>query len=147
TSGAGSTGGITFNSVSDFLRGNAARFSGKTADSILDAEYRTDSLGFYAQDDWKVNARLTLNLGLRYETLISPREINGRGSAIRNLLVDRLPTCADPRCLQADNPGQLFVNPSRLNFSPRVGFAWDVFGNGKTAVRGGAALLYDVASY
>jgi len=147
TSGAGSTGGITFNSVGDFLMGKSARFSGKTADSILDAEYRHDSLGFYAQDDWKVSSRLTLNLGLRYETLISPREVNGRGSAIRNLLVDRLPTCADPRCLQADDPGKLFINPSRLNFSPRVGFAWDVFGDGKTAVRGGAALLYDVASY
>jgi hypothetical protein len=148
TSGAGSTGGITFNSLGDFLQGTSARFSGKTADSILDATYRHDSLGFYAQDDWRVNSRLTLNIGLRYEFLITPREITGRGSAIRNLLVDKLPTCADPRCLQTtDDPGRLFVNPSYLNFSPRLGFAWDIFGNGKTALRGGVAKLFDVASY
>ncbi|OFV92709.1 MAG: hypothetical protein A3H28_09965 [Acidobacteria bacterium RIFCSPLOWO2_02_FULL_61_28] len=147
TSGGSSSGQITFTTISNFLSGNASRYVGKTVDSILDAEYRHDSLGFYAQDDWKVSSRLTLNLGLRYETLISPREIFGRGSSIRNLLVDAKPTCADPRCLQADNPGRLFINPSRLNFSPRVGFAWDLFGTGQTAIRGGSAILYDIASY
>jgi hypothetical protein len=49
--------------------------------------------------------------------------------------VDANPTCADARyCLQAGDSGKLFRNPSLKNFSPRAGFAWDVRGDGKTAV-------------
>jgi hypothetical protein len=50
-------------------------------------------------------------------------------------------------CLQAPDSDKLFNNPSLRNFSPRAGFAWDVSGDGRTAVRGGAAVLYDVATF
>lgn len=148
TQGAGSTGQAIFPSITHFLRGTTSAYTGRAPGSILDSDWRFSTLGFYAQDDWRVSSRVTLNLGLRYEFLTDPAEINGHVSVIRDLRVDANPTCADPRyCLQADNPERLFENPSRRNFSPRLGVAWDVTGDGKTAVRAGGAMLYDVATF
>src|SRR5262249_12019354 len=58
------------------------------------------------------------------------------GAAFRDIAADAAPT-----------PGPPFKNPTLHNFSPRIGFAWDVQGNGKTSVRGGFGLLYDVATF
>lgn len=145
--GALSKGLTLFPTLTHFLRGTPAFYAARAPGSILDSDWRYNTLGFYLQDDWRVNSNLTLNMGLRYEFLTLPNEINGHGSSIRNMLVDALPTCADPACLQADDPGRLFENPSLHNFGPRLGFAWDVSGDGKTAVRGGGAILYDVATF
>jgi len=147
TLGAASTGQIIFPTVTHFLRGTPAAYVARAPGSILDSDWRFSSMGFYVQSDSRIRT-LTLNLGLRYEFITDPEELNGRVSTIRNLAVDANPTCADVRyCLQADDPGKLFNNPSYTNFSPRAGFAWDVRGDGKTAVRGGAAVLYDIATF
>jgi len=82
--------------------------------------YHTNDYAGYVQDDWKVMKRLTINVGLRYdyEQLPSPK----------------IPNPAAP---------QTGVFPSdKNNFSPRVGFAWDAFGDGKTLVHGGFGLYY-----
>lgn len=82
--------------------------------------YHTNDYAGYVQDDWKVMKRFTVNLGLRYdyEQLPSPK----------------IPNPAAP---------QTGVLPSdKNNFSPRVGFAWDAFGDGKTLVHGGFGLYY-----
>ncbi len=92
--------------------------------------------GFF-QDDLKVHPRLTLNLGIRYEYSTNPRDAN---TQTLNAIAD-LPNPSNPAL-----PPLIFRKPKTdtNNWAPRFGFAWDVFGNGKTAVRGGFAVAYDV---
>jgi hypothetical protein len=96
-----------------------------------------NSFGVYASDDWKIKPRFTATLGLRYELNGALSEKNNIGS---NFF-----------------PGQGFVtlghgidrlyNLDKTDFGPRLGFAWDIFGNGKTAMRAGYSLTYDVANF
>jgi carboxypeptidase family protein len=129
-------GTVAFGSIGNFLEGLPSSIAtGLTPGSVLGRTYHYNTYGFYAQDDWRFRPNLTFNLGLRYEFTDTVTEVNGHGSSFRNILTDAAPTVGPP-----------FKNPSLHNFSPRLGFAWDVFGDGKTAVRGGAAMLYDIAS-
>ncbi len=125
---------IRFANLQAFLLGNTNNVLAVTPGSIVDRTYRYTTYGFYAQDDWRATSRLTLNLGLRYEFHSDFVERFNQGAALRDLVSD-----------QDTTVGAVFINPSFKNFSPRFGFAWDVRGDGKTAVRGGFGLLYDVA--
>src|SRR4029077_4340552 len=89
-----------------------------------------DGIYGFAQDDWKVTPRLTLNLGLRYEWMSNPRD--ARLQALNSLAT--LPGVFEFRKPKTD----------RNNFAPRLGFAWDPFGDGRTAVRAGFGITYDV---
>jgi outer membrane receptor protein involved in Fe transport len=93
------------------------------------------TFGFYGQDDWRATSKLTLNLGLRYEFTTTMREAHGLESALRN------PTDTT----FTNDP--IMRNPSLRNFSPRVGFAYDPTGKGKTSIRGAYGLYYDVATF
>lgn len=103
---------------------------------------RANPLALYFQDDWKINSRLTLNLGVRYDISFGFKEIHNRHSNFD-------PFAANPQTQRlgalkyngVEEP-QSFINLDRNNFAPRVGFAWDPQGNGKTAIRGGYALIY-----
>ena len=127
-------GVIRFANLAAFLNGQTNSVQAVTPGSIVDRTYRYTTYGFYAQDDWRATNRFTLNLGLRYEFHSNFAERFGHGAALRDLVRDKDTTVGD-----------VFENPSLKNFSPRLGFAWDVRGDGKTAVRGGFGLLYDVA--
>jgi hypothetical protein len=131
----GVPGQITFGSVASFLEGVPTNYLASTPGSIVARTYHFYTTGFYIEDDWRLLSRLTLNLGLRYDPMTQINEVHGTSSALINPLVDSSYTV-----------GPIYLNPSRHNFSPRVGFAWDVFGDGKTAVRGGFAILYDIAN-
>ena len=75
---------------------------------------------------------LTLNLGARYEFYTVPKEKNGLDAYLPDLLTSTDTVLGGP-----------FVNPSKRNLAPRVGFAWDLTGDGRTAVRGGTGIYYD----
>lgn len=94
--------------------------------------WRQTNMGFYLQDDIKLRSNLTLNLGLRTELMTTLNEINGKQSNLESALAPAF-TLGDP----------LFDNPG-VAWQPRVGLAWDPFGDGQTAVRAGFGIFNDV---
>jgi len=91
----------------------------------------------FVQDDWRVSSRLTLNLGLRYEFVTPIKEAN-------NQLANFDPNLGMVQVgKQIDRPYQ----PQTKNFGPRLGFAWDVTGNGRTVLRGGGSLIYALQGF
>jgi outer membrane receptor protein involved in Fe transport len=126
-------GSYTFANVRTFLAGTPTRFVGVPPGAQLERVRPNTLFGFYVQDDYRVTDTLTLNLGLRYEFYTIPAERDGLDTALRNVATDTSFTV-----------GQLFAdNPSLKNWAPRLGFAWDVTGDGRTALRGGGGMYYD----
>ncbi|MGB9402039.1 MAG: carboxypeptidase regulatory-like domain-containing protein [Candidatus Acidiferrales bacterium] len=136
----------------DFTGNEYADFVGGFWDiyfQFSQAEYglRTGSLAGYLQDTWKILPRLTVNYGLRYE-------YNVPISDIHNEILGWFPgqqstkfPGAPPGILYPGDPGtpnNALVYPDYRNWAPRFGFAWDMFGNAKLVMRGGAGVFFDI---
>lgn len=125
--------------LADFLLGHARSMQQA---SPLDTDQRYTVIGLFAQDSWKVHPRLTLNLGLRYELFPAWEERYGKlTSFVENAQSTRFPTA--PTGLVFPGDSVYPYRDDRNNISPRFGIAWDVFGNGRTAVRTSYGLFFE----
>ncbi|HUC52978.1 MAG TPA: TonB-dependent receptor [Candidatus Cybelea sp.] len=128
----GGRGRVTFANLEAFLQGtpSAAGFLG--GDPVRDISQWL--YAGYAQDDWRITKRVTLNLGLRYELQGVPTEAH-------NLFGNWEPSVGFEQV--GKNISSIYKRDN-TNFSPRLGVAWDVTGNGTTVVRLGGSIVYDV---
>jgi hypothetical protein len=135
----GSMNGAT--ALSDFLQGKASSL-GQSA-SIQHRTHQYDP-ALYVQDDWQAAKKLSLNLGLRWEMFPNHCcEPNYVGTFIANQQSTVLSSAPIGLAYIGDkNVAPELFNTSLLTFAPRVGFAYDVFGSGKTSIRGGFGVFY-----
>jgi hypothetical protein len=127
-------GRIRFASLEDFLAGipgDTTFLAGDPTRNITQWLYAG-----YAQDDWRITPRVTLNLGFRYELQGVPKEAN-------DLFGNWEPATGFEQV--GKNIGSIY-NSDHKNFSPRFGVAWDVTGKGTTVVRVGGSIIYSLLS-
>ncbi len=125
--------GGTGNATANILLGLPALNVSKGSISGGAFNLRSQEWGFFVQDDWKVNDRLTLNIGLRYDLFTPATEKDGRLS-----LYD--PT--QSKIIVAGGSGDSIVETDKNNFGPRIGFAYAVNKDKTLILRGGYGLLY-----
>jgi hypothetical protein len=128
-------------SFADFMMGRVENFS---ISGKVDYELPTWSYYAFAQDQWRITPRLTVTPGVRYELYQPAREVNGKTSAfVENHRSSQYPNAPLHIAFQGDAGIPTgFYEQDRNNFAPRIHVAWDVFGNGKLALRGGYGLYY-----
>jgi hypothetical protein len=143
----GSRGRVKFIGGAAFASGNSSGiedfFAGAPTNATLligDPTRHIHNWGYagFIQDDWRVGKTVTLNLGLRYELNTVIKEDH-------NLLGNFDPAKGLIQAGQNGVGGP--YNPDRKNFAPRAGLVWDVFGNGRTVLRGGGGIMYETVNW
>lgn len=135
-SGLMARGSLRFANLRGLVTGVPNQFQGPKPGSDGNKDWRENYFGVYLQDAYRVRENLTLNLGLRWEHMSNPRDTEGRTSAWTpdpvTLIYPNAPTITDA----------VFAENRSGNWAPRVGFAWDVLGDSRMAVRGGVGIFY-----
>jgi len=127
-------GTFTFPSITAFLADQATGFT--TTPSNRSNRSYDYALGLFFTDSWKVTRQFTLSLGLRYDWYSTPSEAGGR-----YVVFD--PTTVTLQHVGSDGGPSNVYNQSAKNFEPRLGFAFDPFGKGRTIIRGAYAIVTD----
>lgn len=132
------------NAIADFYTGYESSFFQDNGRKFYLRELRPS---LYLQDDWKMNSKLTINLGLRWDPWLPPIDLNGTlvGFNLANPSFQSTVAPGAPKGLMFVGDfgatSSIFHNNYK-DFAPRVGFAYNVFGSGKTVVRGAYGLFY-----
>src|SRR5579862_1524579 len=130
--GGRNNGDFSFPSLQGFLLNQPTSFYAGQKATLKELGGRQTLYGLYINDDWHLRPNLTFNIGLRYEPATIPIDDKNELLVLKTLSGPLVPT----------NP-MWDRNATLKNFQPRLGFSWDPFRNGKTAIRGGFG-IYDV---
>jgi hypothetical protein len=131
------SGGTAFSgstSLEDFLAGTPATGFLGVGNPVR--HYRNTSYAGFAEDDWRIKPKVTLNLGLRWEYTGPVEEAN-------NLMANFIPG-SPTGMVQVGHGISSPYNRQKTNFAPRFGVAWDLSGNGTTVLRAGGGMFYDM---
>ncbi|MEO8129610.1 MAG: TonB-dependent receptor, partial [Bryobacteraceae bacterium] len=132
-------GNFTGDNLGDFLLGFPRQTQVGASSYIATGNMRMTDYALYAQDDWRVSNRLTLNLGIRYEVHGAPVDKHGYIPNFNPAKGDfEFPT------FTKDAP---IYNTDRNNFAPRFGFAYQPFSDAKTVIRGGYGIFFNMNNY
>jgi hypothetical protein len=154
--GAGGFGGSLYGSALLCVCGAAPSYyykapNGTTYPSTPYRYWRQTWLNPYIQDDWKIGKRLTLNIGLRYEWASNPTTVHEPVFVFNNypnLFVNNSPESLSTTGLNGFNTAAhpFTSNPNVKNIDPRIGLAWDPFGDHKTSVRAGFGMFHEAVT-
>ena len=129
-------GDYKFTSLASFLQARPSSGDVMLPGSDSIRGWRQSIFSVFVQDEFRASQRLSFTLGVRYEPYSVPSEVNGKIATFRDFLHDSSLTAGGP----------LFDNPSKTNFAPRVSVAFLPFSSGKTVIRAGAGIFYDLLS-
>src|SRR3989442_467504 len=132
---ANTKGPVRFSNLQSFFSGDMNRALFTAGDFLR--HLQNEGYGLYVQDDWRATAKVTVNLGLRYEINTVMKEAN-------NLIGNFDPNAG---LVQVGKQIGSVYNGNHNKFAPRVGMAWDITGNGKTVIRAGAGIYFEQGSF